>query len=215
MDKHLKVRHPKHKRKAKIGVAKGKIKNTVASNRLMSDPEKVLMPKQVKQEIHDKMSKAFANKITLLKQAYKMYSEDYMKVNKTAKPPVLRSNDQVVSAVSPYLQAAAEKLPPEIYEVVPALTDLSTDGLKEAAYGLGGTVGGMVGSMFGPEGKIIGQIGGEVISAFIKWGIEEDGFEKIGDFIADAVSEIGDFIDDAVSEVGSFVSDVGSFLDLW
>lgn len=220
MDKHLTVgRYGKRDRKDRKDrrlIAKNKISRHVSKAKGPSSlSEANVRSKAVHEDRVKKARKALASKDNLVKTAYKLYAEDYMRFNKTASAPVLKTQEEVQNAISPYLQAAAEKLPPEIYDIVPALAELNTDNLKEAAYGLAPTVGGMIGSAFGPEGKIIGQIGGEVLGAFIKWGIEEDGFEKIGDFVADAVSEIGDFVDDAVSEVGSFISDVGSALDLW
>lgn len=147
-----------------------------------------------------------AKKSRLLRESYKAYAVDFKKATGML-PAIPKDATQLMGTISPYMEQAASMMGGDIYDLVPSL-------------------GGMAGSAFGPEGKIIGEIGGKVIGDFLRWGIEEDGFKKIHklamdiidgvvdfaedvfDFVEDAASEVGSFFDDAASEVGSFFSDI-------
>lgn len=171
--------------------------------------------KGIRNTTNSVMASGLATKENLVRKAYHLYTEDYMRNYKTRDVPHPVNIEQLKSKIKPYVNAAAEKLPPEIYDVVPSLTELSKGNYAEAGYELLPVAAGLGGSLLGPEGKVIGEIGGRILSDFLRWGIEQDGFKKLVDFVSDALSEIGSFVDDVISEGESIFSDVGSALGWW
>lgn len=133
-------------------------------------------------------------KYDLLKKAYSKYSETYMKVNKTGNVPTPLTVDELKRKVMPFVGPALDELHPDIYDILPSLA---------------GTAGAVI---YGPHGQIAGEIGGQVFSNFLKWGIEENGFNLIVDFVKDTMEEIKDVISDVGTSFEDIFSEVGSIL---
>jgi hypothetical protein len=129
----------------------------------------------------------------LLRDSYKAYLIDQKKNGVAPKHP--KSSKQLISTIMPYMSQAAGMQAGsgdfDVYSLIPSLS-------------------GAAGSAFGVEGKIIGEIGGQVVAEFIRWGIEEDGFKELVNVAEDIIDGVIDFAEDAASEIGSFLGDVVS-----
>lgn len=156
-------------------------------------PIRIKHPKHAKRQ----REKEEALKSELLKTAYSQYSESYMRTHKTDKVPRPITVDDLKQKIMPYIASASDEMPAEIYDVIPSLA---------------GSAGG---AAYGPKGQIAGEIGGQMFSEFLKWGIEDDGFELIVDFVKDTVEDIKDFLSDVGSVVEDVWSDVGSAFGFW